>query len=100
MVENIKYKREIKGEYSLAQINLEIAQEEARGTEFLDSTVSFHKDRITNIANFKRLSLGDPQNKLILVKQDQAQPDNTVQVWFGVMIVDNKNEAVSAYRAT
>ena len=100
MVDNVEYKREIKGEYPLAQINLEMSQEEAKGTEFLDSTVSFHQDRITNIANFKRLSPGKLLKKLTLVKHDQTQPDGTVHVWSGVMIVDNKNEAVSAYRAT
>ncbi len=99
MVENVEYKREIKGEYPLAQINLEISQEEARGTEFLDSTVSLYEDHITNIANFKRLSHGIPK-KLALVKHGQTQPDGTEPVWSGVMIVDNKNEAVSAYRAT
>ncbi|OHB61209.1 MAG: hypothetical protein A2167_05225 [Planctomycetes bacterium RBG_13_46_10] len=100
MAEYVEYKREIKGEYDLEQINLEISTEEARGTEFLRSIISSYKERITNIADFKRLPPGELLKEITLVKQGGAKPPNTAHVWSGVMIVSNKAEAIEAYRAT
>ena len=100
MCENAEYPVEVNGEYDLKQINLQISTEEARGTEFLRSTISIFEGRITNIADFKRLSPGTLLKELTLVKQDNAPPPDATKVWEGVMIVANNNEVLSAYRAT
>lgn len=91
---------EIEGKYDLQQISGLISDEELGASEFVCSSISFHKGRITNIAKFKRLSPGTIPEPLSLVGHGAAQPSGTVHVWSGVMIVNNKNEAMSAYRAT
>jgi hypothetical protein len=94
------YLIEFEGKYDLQQINLQISAEEAGASEFISSSISFNEGRITNLVKFKDLATGTFPKKLTLVKHGQTQPDGTVHVWSGAMIVDNNNEAVSAYRAT
>lgn len=94
------YPVEISGEYDLEQINLQISGEEAGASEFISSSISFHEEHITNIAKFKELEPGTVLKKLTLVKHGEEPPADTAQIWSGVMIVSNKNEVVSAYRAT
>lgn len=95
-----EYTVEIEGKWNLQEITELISDEELSPVEFVSSSISFQEGRITNIATFKKLKRGTFANKLTLVKHGEAQPDGTVEVWSGVMIVAGTNEAVSAYRAT
>lgn len=94
------YTCEIEGKYDLEQINLQIAREEATAAEFVQSTISFYNGHITNLAELKDIESGIIPKALRLVKHGSAAPAGTVQVWSGVMIVENQNQVVTAYRST
>lgn len=93
------YLVEIDGKNDLQQITGQIAGEEAGGSEFVSSSISFHEGKVTNLAKFKELPPGTRPKALSLVKQGTAPPANTKVVWSGVMLVTGTNTAVQAYRA-
>ena len=95
-----EYLVDIGGDNDLPQINLQIAGEEAGGSEFLSSTMLFHDARITNIAKFKEWPPGKRPKDLKLVVQGEPQPAGTKLVWSGVLLVSGNNQAVLAYRVT
>ena len=95
-----EYTVEIEGKYDLAQINLQISGEEAGGSEFLSSTISYHEGRVTNLAKFRELPAGTRPAQLTLIEHGGTQPQGTGLIWSGVMLVAGTNTVVSAYRAT
>lgn len=94
-----EYKVEIEGKYSLDEINLQIAGEEAGASEFLASQVSVKDNQVTNILTFTELSAGTVPHPLKLVRQNEPQPPGTRKFWTGVMVVGGTNTPVVAYRA-
>jgi hypothetical protein len=95
-----EYLIEIQGIHDLAQINLQIAGEEAGASEFVSSSIVFYEGRVTNIVKFRELAPGTIPKTLTIVKHDDPQPSGTRLTWSGVMIIKGTTEAVSAYRAT
>lgn len=94
-----EYLTEIKGDNSLANIELAISGEEATGAKFLRSSISFHAGVITNLVTFDDLPPGQrPTKPLILVKQGDTLPAGTAAIWGGVMLVAGTNMAVVAAR--
>lgn len=89
---------EIDGKNELQQITGQIAGEEAGGSEFVSSSISFHEGKVTNLATFKELPPGTRPKALTLVKQGTTAPANTQAVWSGVMLVSGTNTAVQACR--
>ena len=88
------YDVEIEGKYSLEEINLQIAGEEAGASEFKSSKVSASN----NIVTFRPLPAGTIPKPLKLIKQGDSQPSGTQEIWSGVMVVQGANTAVTAYR--
>jgi len=93
-----EYKVEIEGKHSLAEINLQIAGEEAGASEFIESKVSAKNNQLTNEVSFKELDAGTVPPELKVVKQNDPPPSGTKKVWDGVMVVSGTNTAVIAYR--
>lgn len=90
---------ELEGTMSLADIESAIANAEAGALEFVRSVLSYHENRFTNLATFKRLPAGTlPAAGLVLVKHGQALPAGKAAVWSGVMLVSGSNMAVTACR--
>lgn len=90
---------EVQGSNSLHQIELAIAGEEATGSEFRRSNLSFHDGRVTNLLTFKDLPPGQrPHTPIVLVRHGDPVPSNKLSVWGGVMLVSGSNVAVSAFR--
>jgi hypothetical protein len=93
-----EYKVEIEGKFNLAEINLQIAGEEAGASEFIGSKVTTKNNQLTNEVSFKELDAGTVPHELKVVKQSDPQPAGTKKVWDGVMVVQGQNTAVVAYR--
>jgi hypothetical protein len=93
-----EYKVEIEGKHDLAQINLQIAGEEAGASEFIQSQLTTKNNQLTNEVSFKELGAGTVPPALKVVKQNDPPPAGTKKVWEGVMVVSGTNTAVIAYR--
>lgn len=94
-----EYLLEIEGKHDLNTIGRMISGEEAGGSAFISSAVSFYQGRITNLATFRELRRGRPK-KIKLLGDGAPQPPETEHVWSGVMLANGTNTAVSAYRTT
>lgn len=92
------YEVEIKGNITIADINAQIAGEEAGGSQFVSSKVSTSNGTSTNFATFQELPGGTMPKPLTVVKQGDPQPSGTKGVWSGQMIVEGKSIAVVACR--
>lgn len=76
-----------------------INDEEAGGSQFAKSTVSFFDSKFTNLAVFEDLLPGQlPDSEVQCVPFGTAQPANTELVWSGAVIVAGTNVAVSVFR--
>jgi hypothetical protein len=76
-----------------------INDEEAGGSEFVKSTVSFFDSKFTNLAVFRELEPGQaPDAEVQAVSFGTTQPANTALVWSGAVIVGGTNVAVSVFR--
>ena len=96
-----EYIVEIEGSNSLQDIELAIAGEEATGSEFLRSSISYHGHTITNLVTFNDLPPGQrPRIHPVLIKQGDPPPSGKTSIWAGVMVVSGSNMAVAAYTGT
>lgn len=93
------YLLEISGDYDLATINLHIRYEEQSPSMFLESHLSFHAGAFTNIAKFRELPANDEPREFKLLLAGDAAPAGFKSVWSGIMLVNRKNDMVTAYRA-
>ena len=94
-----EYIVEIAGNLNLAQITLAIDGEEATGSEFIKSSLSYHENKITNLATFKDLPIGHvPAQQVVLVKHGDPTPGGKKAIWAGVMLVSGNNMATTACR--
>ena len=94
-----EYLVKIDVQHALDQINLQVSDEEATGSEFLKSSISSHEGRVTNLATFKRRSDAVPY-AIKLLEHDAKPPEGMELVWSGAMVVKGANTTVSAYRET
>ncbi|MHC1728950.1 MAG: hypothetical protein AB9866_23620 [Syntrophobacteraceae bacterium] len=94
------YLIEIEGKHELAQIELQIAGEEAAASEFIESSISSYSNRITNIVLFRELPAGSrPKDvKLIQAPLDSPPPAGTTLIWRGLMMVGSTPQVVMAVR--
>jgi hypothetical protein len=88
----------IDGKYDLEQINTQISCEEASFSRFLRSKILCSGNRSTNLVVFGKLPPDFIPKEITLLKTIEDQPRDTVHIWTGVILADNKTEAVSAYR--
>ena len=91
-------KRFIAGNTNLDQINLQIAAQEAAGTEFKQNNISVKDSQPINEVTFDILPPGTRPKELKIVKHTDSQPPGTKKVWEGVMIVAGTLTVVTAYR--
>lgn len=76
-----------------------VNDEEAGGSEFIKSTVSFFDSKFTNLAVFRELEPGHvPDAEAQVVSFGATGPRNTKLVWSGAVIVGGTNMAVSVFR--
>lgn len=92
------YILEIPPASTIAQIEANVASEEAGASKFLSSSLSFHSGKITNLATFEELPPGTVLKHLRFVKAGDPVPANSAAEWAGVMIVAGTNTAVATYR--
>jgi hypothetical protein len=91
---------EIAGDNSLSDFELMVAAEEAVGALFLKSSISFHENAITNLVTFEDMPPGQhPAKRLKFFVGKAPGSDNATPAWAGVILCDNKNTPVSAYRS-
>ena len=88
------YDVEIEGKYSLEEITLQIAGEEAGASKFRSSQVSAGN----NIVTFRPLPAGTIPKPLKLIKQNDPKPPGTRKIWSGAMVVQGTNTVVTVYR--
>ena len=88
------YEVEIEGKYSLEEITLQIAGEEAGGSEFKSSRVSAGN----NLVTFRELPAGTIPKPLKVIRQSDPKPSGTKLVWSGSMVVEGKKVEIAAYR--
>jgi len=76
-----------------------IKDEEAGGSEFVRSTLTWFESRFTNLAVFNELPAGQlPVRDVQVLKFGTAPPANTTLIWSGAIISSGTNVAVSVYR--
>ena len=93
------YVLDIDGTRSLSEINGAIVREEATGAEFMQCSLGFHNNRITNLATMKDLPPGTrPSKDIELCLHSEPVPQGKSSIWAGVMLVSGSNAAVVAYR--
>jgi hypothetical protein len=91
-------KRFIAGNTNLDQINLQIAAQEAAGTEFKQNNISVKDSQPINEVTFDILPPGTRPKELKIVKHTDSQPPGTKKVWEGVMIVAGTLTVMIGYR--
>jgi hypothetical protein len=93
-----EYLVEIDGGDDLAQIELEIQFEEKSPAFFIESALSYYKDRFTNIAKFREVPFTtSPKGVRLTLSSVQAVP-GFVRYWTGTMLIAKANTLVSAWR--
>ena len=91
---------EMEGKFTLGEIELQIAGEEAGGSEFLESQIAHYNNRATNIGRFRELPVGTRPKRLTLMQgpPGSTPPAGTQGVWSGLMMVQNAPQMVFAVR--
>lgn len=82
---------------TLAGYQSRVANQEAGGSEFVDSRVSPLDNRSTNLAMFKHLAPGQPPATPGFVKLGEL-PAGKTALWTGVVLIDGRNLAVQMFR--
>ena len=76
-----------------------IMDEEAGGSEFVRSTLTWFESRFTNLVLFKELPAGTlPPRAVQVLKYGSAPPANGALIWSGAIISNGTNGAVSVFR--
>ena len=89
---------EIKGDFSLDQIELQIRDKELAFWKFVGSSVGENEGRVTNLASFTRLQIGQVPPEPKLLGADQPPPAGKLKAWAGVILAENKAQSVILYR--
>lgn len=91
--------RLIEGKHDLAQINLQINQQEAAALQFQGSQVAPKDNKPANLVTFEKLEPGTLGNPTTIVKDGESAPPGTQKVWSGTMVVKDSMTVVTGHRA-
>ena len=89
----------IEGRFPLAQIELELRNEEAGASEFVSMRIGQQDGKDVNLATFRELDSGMP--KPLTLKQvppGAPPPAGKVRVWEGRILAENKRLDAALYR--
>jgi hypothetical protein len=77
----------------------QVNSEEAGGSQFQDSSVSYHQSQVTNIVTFLELPPGTrPTARFQILNKGDPAPTNTRPIWAGFVIISAGVRPASAYR--
>jgi hypothetical protein len=91
--------RFIEGKHDLAQINLQINQQEAAALQFQSSQVAPKDNKPGNRVTFEELEPGTVPPRTTIVKDGDPPPSGKEKVWSGTMVVKDSLTAVTGHRA-
>lgn len=76
-----------------------VNDEEAGGSEFVKSSISWYGGNFTNLVVFKELPSGNvPPNEVRVQKYGSPPDPETSLIWSGAIVVGGSNLAVSVFR--
>ena len=84
---------------NLAEITNKVRSEEAGGSKFKKTSVSYHDGSVTNIMTFEELPLGQRPKDITFLANGDPAPPNTSVIGGHVLVAGNQLKPSTAYRS-